>query len=54
MRGVTLRFSQMGGEAVSVFAPPRKREGRKEDPSILVVVDKECVAGLYKAIDGSE
>jgi len=46
MRGVTFRFSHIGGAAGSVFAAPRKREGRNEDPSILVEVQKELRATI--------
>jgi hypothetical protein len=46
-----LRFNQIGGAAVSVFAAPRKREGRKEDPSILIEAFKESFAVHYNAID---
>jgi hypothetical protein len=51
MRGVTLRFSQLGGTAFSVLAAPRNREGRKEDPSILEEGFEGSPAGHYRAID---
>jgi hypothetical protein len=33
---VALLLNQVGGAAVSVFVAPRKREGRKEEPIIVV------------------
>jgi hypothetical protein len=49
MSRVTLFFSQEGGALGSVLGAPRKREGRKEEPSILIEGIQE--ANVYKAID---
>jgi hypothetical protein len=52
IRGVTFLFSQIGGAAVSVFAAPRNRVGRKEDPSILIEVLRRVSQATIKPSTG--
>jgi hypothetical protein len=55
---VALLFSQDGGDVVSVLAAPRKREGRREEPSmvmtvvVVVAVIEVKKGGSYRAMDG--
>lgn len=51
MRSVTLLLSQIGVAAVSAAGVPRSLLGRRDEPSIVLRIEKGF-AGCYKAIDG--